>query len=160
MRREPIAVLGALVLSLLFIFRVTAQAQDVAAIVNPNNSITNLTLSDLRKIFSGEKRTWPGSGKPIKLLVRPPGAHERLVLLRLLGMSESEYKTYWTAQVFRGEADAEPLTLPSFGMSIEAVKALPGAICLVEARDIKPAMFTKVVKVDGYLPGEAGYPLH
>jgi hypothetical protein len=28
------------------------------------------------------------------------------VLLKLLAMSENEYEQYWTAQVFRGEADA------------------------------------------------------
>lgn len=137
----------------------SAQTTDVAVIVNPDNPVTNVSLVDLRKIFSGSKRTWPG-GLPIKPLVRAPGCHERTVLLSLLGMSEGEYKQYWTAQIFRGEADAQPAILPSFGMALEAARAFRGAIAFAEARDIKPGTFIKVIKVDGYMPGEEGYPLH
>jgi hypothetical protein len=79
-------------------------------------------------------------------------------LLKLLAMSETEYKQYWIAQVFRGEADAEPLTVPSAGMQKEALKVFPGAISLLNVGDVKPGM--KVLKVDGLLPGAAGYSLH
>jgi hypothetical protein len=72
--------------------------------------------------------------------VRLPGCRERLVLLSLLGMSESEYKQYWAAQVFRGEADSEPFAVPSVGMQKEAMKVFPGAISLVSAQDVKPGM--------------------
>jgi hypothetical protein len=137
--------------------RASAQAEDVAVVVNSDNAATNVSQSDLRKMLSGAKHGWPG-GKPIKIVMRGPGCPERVVLLKLLAMSESEYKQYWTAQVFRGEADAEPVTVPSVGMQKEALKVFPGAISLVNAREIKPGM--KVIKVDGLLPGESGYPLH
>jgi phosphate transport system substrate-binding protein len=133
-----------------------AQDQDVAVVVNPKNPITNVTRSDLRKIFAGEKRAWPG-GVSIKLVVRVPGSYERVVLLRILGMSESEYKQYWTAQVFHGDAQAEPVALFSNGMQKEAIIAFPGAIALMALQDVRSSM--KVVKVDGHLPGEPGYPI-
>jgi len=72
----------------------------------------------------------------------------------------SEYDQYWAAQVFRGEADAEPLTMPFFGMVKEAAVTFPGAIGLVETQEIKPGMYVKVLKMDGHAPGEARYPLH
>ena len=134
-----------------------AQDQDVAAVVNPKNPVDNLTKSDLRKIFAGEKRAWPG-GLSIKLLVRVPGSYERVILLRLLGMSESEYKQHWILQVFHGEAQAEPVALFSNGMQKEAIAAFPGAIALVVIGDVKPGM--KVLKVDGLLPATVGYSLH
>lgn len=137
--------------------RVEAQADDIAVVVSSGNPTNNIGLGDLKKIFAGTKRAWPG-GQPIKLVTRGPGCLERLALLRLLGMSESEYKQYWIAQVFRGEADAVPLIVPSIGMQKEAVMTFPGAITLVNSKDLKPGM--KVVKVDGLLPGAAGYPLH
>ena len=73
-------------------------------------------------------------------------------------MNESEYKQYWIAQVFHGEAQAEPVTVFSNGMQKEAIGAFPGAIALVDLADVKPGM--KVLKVDGHLPGEPGYPVH
>ena len=133
-----------------------AQTGEVAVVVNGKNPVDNLSRPELRKIFAGEKRSWPGS-LPIKLFVRAPGTRERATLLKLLGMSESEYKEYWTAKVFRGEAQAEPNGLPSNGMQKEAIAVYPGAVALVNIQDVKPGM--KVVKVDGHAPGDAGYPL-
>lgn len=160
MSRKSIAALFLVLLAaLIFVPLTAAQGGDVGVVVNPNNSVSNMSLADVRKIFAGEKHSWPG-GTPVKLIVRPPGCHERQVLLKLLGMSESEFKQYWTAQVFRGEAEAEPLVIPSFGMVVEATRVFPGSIAFVDAHDIKPGMFIKVLKVEGHMPGDPGYPLH
>lgn len=137
--------------------RATAQADDVAVVVSASNPAADISFGDLRKVFSGAKRSWP-SGQPIKLITRGPGCPERTVLLRLLAISESEYKQYWTAHVFRGDADSEPVTVPSVGMQGEALRVFPGGISLVSVRDVKPGM--KMIKVDGRLPGAAGYALH
>ena len=147
-------VLGTAILS--FAAPAAAQANDIAVVASSGNSATNVSLGDLRKMLSGTKRSWPG-GERIKLITRAPECIERLTLLKLLAMSEGEYKQYWTAQVFRGEADAPPLIVPSVGMQKEAVMAFPGALSLVSAKDVKSGM--KVIKVDGLLPGEPGYPL-
>jgi hypothetical protein len=45
----------------------------------------------------------------------------------------------------------------SNGMQKEAVALYPGAVALMNSQDVKPGM--KVVRVDGHMPGEAGYPL-
>lgn len=142
---------------IVFLLPLLAQGADVAVVVNPKSAVSNVTVVDLRKFLTGEKRTWPG-GVPVKVILRGGDSHERLVLLKLVGMSASEYKQSWTAQVFRGEADAEPFAAPSIGMALEATRAFPGAIFLMDAPDVKPGM--KVIKVDGHMPGEAGYPLH
>jgi ABC-type phosphate transport system substrate-binding protein len=134
-----------------------AQAGDVAVVVNDHNPVTKLSRAELRKIFAGEERSWP-AGLPIRIFVRSRGTHERGALLKLLGMTETEYEHYWTSQVFRGEAQAEPATLPSNGMQKEALVAYPGAVALVSLEDVKPGM--KVLRVEGRMPSEAGYPLH
>jgi CBS domain-containing protein len=147
----------ALITGVVFAASASAQLVDVAVVVNPANPVGSISLTDLRKIFAGEKRSWQG-GLPMRPIVRAPGCHERLALLRLLGMSESEYKQYWTAQIFRGEVGSEPLSVPSVGMQKEAIALYSGAISLVDVSDLKPGM--KVVKLDGHLPSEPGYPLH
>jgi len=133
-----------------------AQASDIAVVVNPKNPTSRLTASELRKIFAGEKRTWPG-GIPVKLIIRAPGAHEREVVLHLLQLSEAEFDRYWIAQVYRGDA-AEPVAVFSNGMQKEAIISIPGAIAVIDTTDLKPGM--KVLKIDDKLPGQAGYPLH
>jgi len=133
-----------------------AQAGDVAVVVNDRNPVTKMNKTELRRIFDGEERSW-SAGVPIRIFVRAPGTHERAALLKLLDMTESEYKQYWTAQVFRGEAQTEPIALPSNGMQREAVVAYLGAVALVDLQDVKANM--KVLRVEGRMPGEAGYTL-
>ena len=157
MSAKLIVVRVALVLAGLAGASAVAQVGAVAVVVNQKNSIRDLSGHELRRLFAGEKHSWAG-GLPVKLFIRAPGAYERVVLLKLLGMSEIEYKQYWTAQVFRGEAQAEPIPLFSNGMQKEALTAFPGAIALVNLQDVKPGM--KVVRVDGHLPGDVGYPLN
>ncbi len=157
MNARSILILLLTVLAVLAFTPMAVAQGDFAVVVYPDNPTTNLTRGDLRKLLNGEKRTWP-SGAAVKIVVRAPGCRERAALLKFLNQSESEYKQYWTAQVVRGEADAEPFVSPSLGMVIEAVRVLPGAISLVYVGDLKPGV--KVVKVDGLLPGSPGYLLH
>ena len=146
-----------LLLSLFFALRAVAQDGDIAVVVNSANSVNNVSMGELRKLLDGEKRSWPG-GQSVKLFVRAPGTPERTALLHVVNMSESDYKKYWTSQVFKGEAQAEPVTLPSNGMQKEAVQAFPGALVLMATAEVKTGL--KILKIDGHLPGEAGYPLH
>jgi len=134
-----------------------ASTRVVAVAVSPKNAASNLTLGDLRKIFSGEKRAW-SDGSRVKLFVRAPGTIEHTALLKLLGKSETEYKQYWTGKIYQGEAETEPMVLPSGGMQREALTAYPGAITLIDTLDIKPGM--KILKIDGKLPEDDTYPLH
>lgn len=135
----------------------TPPEADIAVVVNQDNPVEKLSYSDLRKLFAGERRTWPG-GVVVRLVVRPPGTRERDALLRLLQMNEIDYEQYWTAKIYRGEAQFPPVVLSSVGMTREAIVTYPGAIALIAANDVKPDM--KVLKIDSRLPGESGYPLH
>ena len=128
-----------------------AQTGDVAVVVNPQNPASNLTIPELRKLFAGEKRSWAG-GLSVKLIVRAPGTHEREVLLKLLGVSESEYKQYWASRVMRGEAQSEPLVLPSLGMQREAMSLFDGGITLVGAENVKPGMTQGIRSTSARLP--------
>jgi hypothetical protein len=110
----------------------TAQRADVAVVVNSENPVSGLTLGELRKMFRGEKHTWPG-GTPIKLIARDSEAHEQIVLLKLLRISSADYKQFWTAQIMRGEASGAPVVVPSVGMQKEALEAFRGGITLTQS---------------------------
>ncbi|PYP93664.1 MAG: hypothetical protein DMG65_00260 [Candidatus Angelobacter sp. Gp1-AA117] len=134
-----------------------SKEEDVAVIVNPQNSLESISSAELRKIFAGEKLSW-NSNTPIFMVVRAPQAHERDILLsRVLKMTESEYKQYWVKKVYSGDVPREPLALLSNGMQLEAVRAEKGGIALISLADVRQGV--KVLKVDGKQPGTAGYPL-
>lgn len=133
-----------------------AQSGSIAVVVNTQNPLSTVSVGELRKVFVGEKRYWSG-GNGVKLFTRMPGSAEHDALLKLVGMSETEYKQYWTSRIYQGEAQGAPIALPSAGMQREAITTYAGAIALVDAADVKPGM--KVLKVEGKMPGEEGYPL-
>ena len=130
---------------------------DVAIVVHPDTPVNNLTLAEVRKVFLGERQYW-NANIPVVLLIRAPVARERNVVLKTIyQMSESQFKQYWIAKIFRAESATAPKVVYSNDMANELTTAIPGAIAFIDVREVRPG--TKVIRVDGRLPGEPGYPL-
>ena len=137
--------------------RLHAAGEGMAVIVHPSTPVENLSFAEMRRIFLGERQYWTPQ-MPVVLIVRAPVARERQVVLnRIYKMTESQFKQYWIARIFRAEATSTPKVVYSNQTINELVAAIPGAISLVREDDILPGV--KVVKIDGALPGEAAYPL-
>jgi hypothetical protein len=125
--------------------------------VHPDVQVENLSFTDLRRVLLGDRQFWP-SGQPVTLIVRAPVAAERTLLLKkVYAMTESQFRQYWIAKVFRAEATAGPRIVVSNNELVELVGVLPGAIALVDADDIPAGL--KILKVDGRRPGEKDYVL-
>jgi ABC-type phosphate transport system substrate-binding protein len=134
-----------------------AQEEGVAIVVHPDAPIEALSLDQLRRIFMADQQFWP-DGSRITLLVRAPAAYERDVVLNLIyRMTEDEFRKYWVGKMFRAEVPAGPKIVYSSEMAVELVTAVPGAIGFVPAGDVIPG--AKVIRINGRLPGQPGYPL-
>jgi phosphate transport system substrate-binding protein len=151
--------LGRSALSLFFwVGLCAAQNGAIAVVVNQDNPINQISLADLRKLYLGEQRFWKGH-LAVTVLMRVPGTPGRDVALKtVFRMSESQYKIYWENRVFHGEASAAPAELFSNGSAQDAVASIPGAVALVPLAQVSTRV--KVLKIDGLLPDEPGYPLH
>jgi ABC-type phosphate transport system substrate-binding protein len=126
-------------------------------VVHPDTPVNNLSLAEVRKIFLGDRQYWT-TNMPVVLLIRAPVARERDVVLKTIyQMSESQFKQYWIAKIFRAEAATAPKLVYSNDMANELVTAIPGAIAFIDSREVRPG--AKVLRIDGRLPGQPGYPL-
>jgi ABC-type phosphate transport system substrate-binding protein len=135
----------------------TLRSNDIAVVVNQDTPVSDLSLSEVRKVLLGERQYW-NAKLPVVLLIRAPVARERDVVLRVIyQMTEAQFKQYWVAKIFRAEAASPPKIVYSNDMQYELLTAIPGAIAFVDARNVRPGL--KVLRVDGNLPGERGYPL-
>ena len=131
---------------------------DIAIVVRPDVPVDNLSFADLRRVLLGDRQFW-SSNLRVTLLVRAPGAREREVVLKTIyQMSEAQFRQYWIAKVFRAEAASGPRIVYSNEMAAELALAIPGAVAFVEASQTPKGL--KVLKINGLLPGEKGYPLH
>jgi len=149
--------LACLLFGLCAILAAQSHSIDVAVVVHPDTPVSDLSLSDVRKVFLGDRQYWT-SNIPVVLLIRAPVARERNVVLKIIyQMSEAQFKQYWIAKIFRAELASAPKVVYSNDMANDLVTAIPGAIAFIDAREVRPG--AKVVRVDGHLPGESGYPL-
>jgi len=160
MRRVGHLAIGAAVLAMMLAWPHAsfAQSGDVAVVVHPNVPIDNLSMADLRRIVLGDRTFWPGSLR-VTLLLRAPVAHERDVVLKTVcQMSEAQFRQHWIAKVFRADTAVGPRIVYSADMAVDSVNPTPGALTFVDASHGSNNL--KIVRIDGRLPGEAGYPLH
>ncbi len=135
----------------------TSRGSDIAVVVHPDTPLSNLSLSEVRRFFLGERQYWTAKF-PVTLLIRAPTARERHVVLKVIyQMSEAQFNQYWIAKVIRAEAASPPKIVYSNDTANELVTAIPGAIAFMDARDVRPGL--KVLRVDGLLPGDPNYPL-
>jgi len=156
-RRGAILFWGGLVLLAMAVSPTRAAAEAMAVIVHPDTPVDNLSFAEMRRVFLGERQYWTAQ-MPVVLIVRAPVALERQVVLnKIYRMSESQFKQYWIARIFRAEATSTPKVVYSNQTINELVAAIPGAISLVRAEGIGPGV--KTIRIDGVLPDEASYPL-
>ena len=136
----------------------TAGVEAVAIVVHPQVDIDDLSLAQLKSIFLAEQQHWQDRSR-ITLLVRAAIAPERdLVLNEIYGMSEDRYRQYWIAKMFRSEVASGPKIVFSTDMLRDLVTVIPGSIGFVPVSEVGPDL--KVIRIDGRLPGDEGYPLN
>jgi ABC-type phosphate transport system substrate-binding protein len=130
----------------------------IAVIAHPQVPVDELSLAELRRIFLGQRPVW-SSELMITLLTPPRGSPEREVLLHTIYQqrNETQYQQYWINRLFADGAPTVPKGTGSPEMSASLVREIPGAIALVSSDRIPQGV--KVLRIDGKLPGDNGYPL-
>jgi hypothetical protein len=130
----------------------------IAVIVHEQVPVEDLSLSELRQIFLGERQSW-SKDLTVTLLMPPHGSPERKVLLRKIygQRNEVQYQHHWINKLFGDGAQITPKITGSPEMSASLAREIPGAIALVRADRIPEGV--KRLRIDGKRPGERGYPL-
>ena len=135
----------------------TESSRAIAIVVHKNTEIDDLSLHELRNIFLANQQFWPDRTRII-LLVRAPKSEERdFVLDTIYQMDEAQFRQYWIAKMFRAEVPRGPKIVFSTDMMLDLVVAIPGSISFINADDATEDV--RVVRIDGKLPADAGYPL-
>jgi ABC-type phosphate transport system substrate-binding protein len=135
----------------------TNSGKSLAIIVNQSNPIENLSSTELRGIFLGERSHWP-NGRRITLVMMQPGEPERDAVLReVCRMSEKDFNNHFLHGLFTGEVFASPKTLATPVGVRKFVFNVPGAIGYLRTSDVDASV--KVVRIDGLLPSDRDYKI-
>ena len=137
----------------------TSVAEEIAIIVNKDNGIEGVSLADLKKIFKAERTFW-GKGSKIQLIMRPRDSIETKVLLEnIYEIPLEEFTAFWLKLVYSGKVDRVPPTINSASIVNVLVSQTKGAVAPIEVGRISKLAKVKILKIDGKMPNDEGYPL-
>ena len=132
-----------------------ARAQAVAVVVNPGNTLEDLSTDKLRRLYLGQTKTFP-DGSHARLARHTPSAP--VFDQAALGLQPEIVRSRWMAMIFRGEASVLPVELAKAEDVKRFVREHPDAIGFLPAGQVDATV--KAIRIDGKRPGDAGYGVH
>jgi len=78
-------------------------ADDVVVVVHPSNPLMEMSIADVKKIYLGKKKFFPGGEKAIPG-DQPKDTQSRTFFYdEIIGKSEAKLKIYWSRLIFTGK---------------------------------------------------------
>lgn len=128
----------------------------LAVVIAPTSKLTNISLADLRRVFTSERIMDP-EGKPLVALNHPPKTADRVGFDEVvLKMRAENVARYWIDRRIRGVA-GPPRTVDNVNLLRRFVAKFGGAIAYVRLAQLSSEV--RAIRVDGKLPEDPGYPL-
>lgn len=144
------AILGALLVTA----GTFAGIKNMAVVVSAGSKLSDVALADLAKLCKGVQKTWP-DGKNFTLVIRDPESPEmRVATQKLFGAAPGDLKAVISKL---NEARLTVKIVENDEDLLRTVEATPGAVGIVDVYSINSSV--KVLRVDGKLPFDLGYPL-
>ncbi|HMG36186.1 MAG TPA: hypothetical protein VKM94_19775 [Blastocatellia bacterium] len=128
--------------------------EPLVIVVNKANAIDNVTSSELRNIFIGQRGNWP-NGQKITVVMRDPTPERAAALQLIYRMSESDFSRYFLHASFSGQSLAPPKQLASSSGVRRFIFNVPGAVGYVRLSDLDDNV--KAIRIDGLTARDSAY---
>jgi ABC-type phosphate transport system substrate-binding protein len=133
---------------------VVPAVKNMAVVVSAGSKLADVSLAELVKYCKGGAKAWP-DGKNFVLVIKDPDSSDMHVAAqKLFGASGAEARA---AIAKLNESHLVVKVATSDDDLLHTVDITPGAIGIVDVYSINSSV--KVLRVDGKLPFDAGYPL-
>jgi ABC-type phosphate transport system substrate-binding protein len=120
-----------------------ARAQDVVIVANKGVSVSQISSTELRDIFTGARSRFRDGSRAIPVTMKGGPAHE-VFLIKHVGVTPDEFRTIWRKAVFTGQG-AMLKDFSSEAALLEYVSATPGAIGYVSRAPSRDSVKTITV---------------
>jgi ABC-type phosphate transport system substrate-binding protein len=104
----------------------TARAQDVIIVTCKDTTVSQITASQLRDIFTGTRSRFDDGTRAIPVVLKGGPAHE-VFLRKHIGEAPDEFRTRWRKAVFIGQGSM-PKEFTSEAALLDYIAVTPGAI--------------------------------
>jgi|TARA_R110002111_G_scaffold6398_1_gene27961 ABC-type phosphate transport system substrate-binding protein len=113
---------------LLFVaFSVSSQVPVVQVVVNPSVESTDISVEQIRRIFSMRQTTWPNDQTITVYVLANQHQTHQVFSTKVLGMFPYQLDRIWNKLVYSGLGE-EPIKVQSEQEMLERVSQMPGAI--------------------------------
>jgi ABC-type phosphate transport system substrate-binding protein len=137
-----------------------AVQKTLAVVVHKSSLVDGISAADLRKVLTGELRAWPDARQIVVIEQPDENATQQRMLQAVLKATPAAYNRQLLQVQFQGRPMPVIRVLNSDMNAIAFVWNVPGAVSIVEmGAAAASATHVKILKIDGKLPGEAGYLL-
>jgi len=141
----------------LVIFMTNAYAT-IAVIVNKSNPVSDVSYNELKQISEARKQYWD-NGEKIILIFKPVTSVETRALIDMVyKIKYEEFDKYWFLKVYENKIMEFPKILNSTGTINILVSEIQGAIAFIGVDEVSKRGNIKVIRVNGKMPDEDGYP--
>jgi hypothetical protein len=132
----------------------------LAVVVHKMSKFDNVSLLDLRRMFTGDLRAWPDSSLVVVIEQPADSPTQQRTIRILLKTTPINYNRQLLQTHFQGKLLPTIKVLNSDASAIRFVLNLPGAVAVVDgAAAMAAPAGVKILRIGGKLPGETGYPL-
>ena len=133
-----------------------APTDTILVIVSDKSPLTNLSSTQLRRLFQKRGFVGPNGEKSIPLNL-PPRHPTRVAFDRLvLNLEPNQVGRYWIDRKIRGQT-GPPKTLRSDRLLQRFVKAIPKTVAYIMGQPPPPGV--RALRIDGFSPDHPRYPL-
>ena len=127
-------------------------------IVPESQTLIDLSVADLRRIYLGQITRWPNGRRIIPVILLPGSRDADLFLKRVVLMSTIDYSQHWIGVVFQGRAAAAPLVVSTPAEAVHFVATHPDAIAVIgDQQDLVGPV--RIAAIERRTPKDADYPL-
>jgi hypothetical protein len=136
-----------------------AETATFAVIVNRDVPVSNLSVTELRKIYLGDKQFWKPSMRIVPLIRTPVTRERAAVVWTVCKMTEADFNRHWIGKMMRAESTSSPRQFSTNPAAVNLVNNLAGAIAIVNATQLPESDGIRILKIDGKVPGDPDYAL-
>ncbi len=138
----------------ILMFPVSSLFAQIAVVVNLQNSLENISLEKLSRIYEGRITRFDND---IDIVLGEEKNNSEQFYRAVLDKNLSRVKKYWISFVLSGKSATPPEQLAGTEQVELFLKKNIGGICFIDKNKVTKNM--KVISVNEKLPAEKGYPI-
>lgn len=115
----------------------TAGADDLAVIVNPQSGVEQLTKAEVVNLFLGRQKKLPSGATALTVDLAGPNAEKQQFYTRLVDKQLAEINSYWARLYFSGQG-SPPRQAEAVEEVLDIIENNKGAIGYVERAKVDP----------------------